>query len=209
MPRASGSRSAAAVRVPHVPAHSIVEADEQAETQPPATTLGNWFKVVDLDVIAALDDVRDVNGWCTCLNSPTLVLYDARYIRTAEPRLEAKLYDTRCVYALFPEHPHQHSSWWQVQQHADALVSLAIGYKVPVLVTIFHETVGVPTVKIKPEGSKASSSKVSSSTADGTPKRLQQGPEDADPWVDKYPWASRNPVVTEDDGEGGDEAVPD
>ena len=213
MPRASGSRNTATVRVPHVPAHTIVEDEEQAETQPPATTLGNWFKVVDLDVIAALDDVRDVNGWCTCLNSPTLVLYDARYIRTAEPRLEAKLYDTRCVYALFPEHPHQHSCWWQVQQHADALVSLAIGYKVPVLVTIFHETVGVPSVKIKPEGSKASSSKAqsSSSTADGTapvPKRQLQ-PEDSDPWVNKYPWASRNPVQAEDDGEGNEEAVPD
>ena len=142
-------------RNPRVPENLNRDAAEDSHepTHPAAVNGVEWTPVTNLETLTWLDMVRERDGWHTAAGNMTLVETNCRRLRSCEPRLDARTYEWRSVYGMFPECSHAHGIWHQLEQHVlftdpsfDAAALLQP--PVPICVMIFHNQSGEATPTI-------------------------------------------------------------
>ena len=198
---------------PRVPVVVVDEADPDKPDdlkEPPPTVLGKWQPLTLLRLISDLEEIKSRDGWHKLSAGPALVSTDSRDLRGPEPRFYLESLPRRSVYGFWPEFSTEFGNWWQLQNNAPADRPGNIGYKVPILVHIFHpadvvDAPGPSPIKIKPDNK------------DGPPQISQTKPyrdlmqqwDDEEPAIrrvpHKFPW-DKQPVV--DRAEGEEEPEP-
>ena len=93
-----------------------IAADEQMDPVPPKVGSLSWHAEDNLELITALDMVRDRDGWHVVLDNPALVQFNARALRFPQPRFEASKVPFRSTYVFFPDFSHNHGNWWCLEK---------------------------------------------------------------------------------------------
>ena len=118
---------------------------------PPKCNLGVWHRVYDSYLIDVLAQLSLTDGWHDLTDgTKALVMSHTRMTREPQPRFSNDEYSLRSTFARFPEHAHEHGTWWQVEDNVHYKgIDRNIGYPIECMIHIFTPEVGVsPTEKI-------------------------------------------------------------
>ena len=66
-----------------------------------------------------LEHLSRGTGWAQVAGNPALVQFNARYLRTCEPRYDAFAFPLRSTFAFSPDYQHPSGEWWQLEDKFD------------------------------------------------------------------------------------------
>ena len=108
---------------------------------PPKVGDKDWYPVWHLPTLATLDQCQTRDGWHEISNVSTAVTWtNGRMLRDSEPRYPRTTFNSRSVYGYFPESPHKHGTWWQLEDR-EPITSVQLSFAVPTLVLVFRRSV--------------------------------------------------------------------
>ena len=175
----------------------VIDADEAPDPPPPVAGQ-DWFPVMDLHTKTTLESCQDRDGWHHISDHDVALTWtNARSIKTCEPRYAASSFACRSTYGCFPDIPHAHGCWWQIETRVP-LTTKQINYPVPVLVMIFHRTHAVSREKEsrldkRPMNTVETASRSGPSNSSSSSSRLPAQP--AQPAEPEEPGDQEIPVV--------------
>jgi Reverse transcriptase (RNA-dependent DNA polymerase) len=140
------------LRAPKPQAEPEEPAPLPLENQPPDVHGLKWAPLADLAAVTQFNDLRDRDGWHMVNGTAILVISNCNSLRTCEPRHPASAFPFRSTVGFFPDSPHNHGQYWRLEHsgrwetYTNPLhIRGFIGYRVPVLIHVFHPAAGTTT----------------------------------------------------------------
>ena len=139
-------KAPAVLREPTVPPAKAPTAAVEEIIEPPVKVAGmEWIPVTCVKILATLDICQSHDGWHKISQDAVAVTTtNARQLRSTEPRFDAATFPTRSSFGWFPESPHTHGQWWQLENRVPCKI-VFLGLAIPFLVIIFHRVESAPT----------------------------------------------------------------
>jgi hypothetical protein len=134
------------------PSAAPVAAPMDIVEPPPPVQNKVWTPVSSLHLCATLEQCQMRDGWHPLSTTEIAIVWtNGRRISSVEPRYPSSDFPHRSSYGWFPDSPHSHGSWWQLEDHACALPTsnLLLAFPIPTLVVIFHRTAVAASVPTK------------------------------------------------------------
>ena len=146
------------LRDPVAPASVAPAAATMDIVEPPPPVHGKvWTPVSSLAMCSTLEQCQIRDGWHPLSTNEVAITWtNGRRIGSVEPRYPSSDFPYRSSFGYFPDSPHSHGQWWQLEDRACALPTnnILLGFAIPTLVVVFHRLIvqdnaSVPT-EIKP-----------------------------------------------------------